>query len=836
MRELLMHNFYLKRPRLDKLFEETLNNHSLIVICAGMGYGKTQAFASFLQESDARSDWVQLSERDNNISYFWEKYTNIAAASFPELETALKELGFPDTAAAFSKYAAIVDNLAAVPTRHVYVMDDFHFLKNPAIVRHVERTAHTLPVNANIIIISRTLPQISAVISEQAAIISEDNLRFTKEEICAYLRQLHIPSSSQYVQSIYNSTQGWAFAVNLAARSLKNAKSDKQYTLRAMKGNIFKLIDLEIFTALSDELQRFLVRLSLIEHLNADLVKNIAGDEALVSEMEGLTEYIRYDLFLNAYFIHSMFLDFLRQRQGLLTEEEKRDTYQKAGEWCETNGYHSNALEYYSQAVDYSAIIRTFNRQNRHIPQDVARCALKIFENAPETAAFENPWFPVTHLRIAISMWQPEKSMELAKRYISAYLARPESPEKNWALSWLYGSLGTLRLFMCTYTDVYDFDRYFQKQAEYHSRISAPTEGPPDYPIGAWALYVGTNRPGAIEEYIGALSRSISYVSVPLGGFMCGWDNLVRGELCFFRQEIDEAEKYIKQVIVKAQSCGQYYTWSYALIYLMRIAIARGNLHEAETVLQEMDALLDKSQYSTRYAIYDILAAFYYLSMGLPELIPDWLKQDFKPYVHPACIEGLANQVRANYHFQTRQYEKLLNFIESEHSKKDLLLSRINAFALKALSLFRMKKQREAIAALTEAYRLAEPERIIFPFSQYAKNMRALTFVATRSPDCAIPREWLEKISCKSSVFAKRQAHMLEEFRRKNGLDCAMNLSPKEKKVLYALSQGVSRAEIAASQNISAGMVRNFINSIYDKLGVDSLSSAVRIAVQQGIL
>ncbi|MDR1836949.1 MAG: hypothetical protein LBQ89_04740, partial [Treponema sp.] len=63
--------FHFKRSRLIQLFMDAMK-YPLIMVCAGTGYGKTSAVHDFVQEYQATTVWVQLSERDNVGGRFWE--------------------------------------------------------------------------------------------------------------------------------------------------------------------------------------------------------------------------------------------------------------------------------------------------------------------------------------------------------------------------------------------------------------------------------------------------------------------------------------------------------------------------------------------------------------------------------------------------------------------------------------------------------------------------------------------------------------------------------------------------------------------------------------------
>ena len=95
---------YLERPRLRKLLGEAVN-YPLVAVFAGAGYGKTRTMYSFLQEYDAHTTWIQLSDLDNVETRFWESYVRMISLTWPEVGERLSEIGFPDTDEAFAKYA-----------------------------------------------------------------------------------------------------------------------------------------------------------------------------------------------------------------------------------------------------------------------------------------------------------------------------------------------------------------------------------------------------------------------------------------------------------------------------------------------------------------------------------------------------------------------------------------------------------------------------------------------------------------------------------------------------------------------------------------------------------
>ncbi|MDR0503777.1 MAG: LuxR C-terminal-related transcriptional regulator [Treponema sp.] len=872
---------YLERPRLHALLENALDN-PLIIVCAGAGYGKTRAVNSFLSVYEATSIWLQLSERDNVTTRFWESFSDVMSFSQPKTGARMKEIGFPRTEDAYLKYYAAMRGLASLPGKHIRVFDDFHLLHNQAVLRFFEQAVNTCPLNVAIILISRTMPEfilINRNLVERTVTISEETLCFTEDEITKYFNKINLPVMRGDVRNIYDDTRGWAFAINMIGRSLikERANSVCKYErssiepqpnlgtvgslgegspLAAMKKNIFRLIEAEISQTVSEPLRRFLFRISLIDHLAASLIKLLANDSAhptgaayptgtaLVKDMESVNAYIRYDFNLDTYMIHHLLRDYLRQKQEqVLTDKERKQTYQTAGEWCDANGYHTDALSYYEKSGDYSAIAMKIGSLNVQMPPDMAKYALGIFENAPDEVKFQNTVFPGMHIRLLINTGQlDEKAAALSDMYAEIYEARPDSFEKYFTLTAIYGNWAILLMFMCTYTDVYNFDAYYKKMGECYNKKPFKTIGSFNIvPMSAWASLVGTNRKGAQEEYIDAISRSIPYASILGKGFLSGFDDLARGELCFCRGQIDDAEQYLKQSVDKARVCDQYLTQTRALIYLMQLAFFRGDYFTAAAKLKEMEAMISEEDYGVRYTMYDIACGFYQLSLDRYEHIPDWLKSDFSPYTHPSFLENFANRVKLQYHYKTHKYSALLAFIENSMEQQTILLGKIELTTLKALSLYRLKRRSEAITALAQAYHLAESNNITVMFAKYEKDIRTLTaaalkYAAAYGDVCAIPRKWLEEINRKSAAYAKRKFKNMSEYKSANNIENEITLTKRETAILKDLSDGFSRSEIAVNQNISVNTVKMYINYIYDKLGVYSLPKAIRAAVDRKLI
>jgi len=123
-----------------------------------------------------------------------------------------------------------------------------------------------------------------------------------------------------------------------------------------LKMDIFDRIEIEVWDEFSGRLKLFFVRMSLIEHLSPELLGILIGDDQdLREEFCQHCIYVSFNKYINAYLIQHLFLDFLKTKQGMLSEDIKRETYKAAACWSEKNGFLADALSYYEKTGDYKA-------------------------------------------------------------------------------------------------------------------------------------------------------------------------------------------------------------------------------------------------------------------------------------------------------------------------------------------------------------------------------------------------------------------------------------------------------------------------------------------------
>jgi len=815
--------------------------YPVVTICAGAGYGKTSAVHDFLNSYETSKAWVQLTERDNLRSRLWENYINTMAKENKTLAKAIGELGFPETKDKLNQYLCLWHKHIETKSR-IVVLDDFHFIEDPSIIRFFnECVLFKLPPGTSLFLISRSIPKINITTIESRNYmfrINEDDLRFTESELAQYFRKCNISIEPESLREIMKDTGGWAFAINIIARSYQKAPGYGGYLRNAMKTNLFQLMEAQDWNEISKSLQTFLIRLSMIDHLAVELITLLAqGNEKLIAELEKQNAYVRRDNYINAYLIQPLYLEFLSTKQESLSEEQKKETYSIAGNWCKKNGYFLDALAYFEKNNDYVSIASVFPDLPVQIPPDIAKYTATILERASADVFEKTGFLAAIHLRCYVSLGQVKKAVELAQYYEAKYLklTKISDEQVRSTLAGIYYSWARMRYALGITDDCYDFDLYFEKLSKCFPEPVDPGNYISPSP-GAWICMVGSSRKGAPEDFIAALSRIVVHLSKCFKGFDTGHADLAQGELKYYQGHFSAAENLLASALKRTPEKEQTEFVHRALFYSLRIAVAQGNYPKTCQILKKLKTLRDENDYSNRFTNYDISLSWYYYILGIPEYMPDWLQDDFSPYHHTAFKENFANQIKARFCYKSRNYTPLLLYIQEMKQRESFLFQRLEMLAIEACVHYKMKNKNKSLDTLLEGYKTASPNDLIIPFIELGKDMRTLTAVALKESKGDIPLPWLENINHKAASYARRQAQIVAKYRQDMGLENNITLSPRENEILMDLSNGLSRAEIAAKHKLSINTIKTDINMIFSRTGAKNLANLIRIVMEKKLI
>jgi LuxR family maltose regulon positive regulatory protein len=564
--------------------------------------------------------------------------------------------------------------------------------------------------------------------------------------------------------------------------------------------------------------------------------------------MGSIDSFVRFDTYQNQYHIHHLFFDYLKTRQDEIPEDEKKEVWDKTAAWCEANNQKMDAISYYEKAGNYDRLLAVCNTLPMMLSNRVSWMLLEILNKAPPEVYETNPFISSHRLRITMSLGLMDQAEKETLEAIARFEAQPSSPTIHRLLAVCYGNKGFIRLLVAPYTGDYDFITDFERCA-WHGKQSGGRVVP--YPlsllhIGSFLCRINKPEKGEIERYIDALETIAPLTVETLGGMQWGTDTLAKAEFAFFREDLAEAEQLALECLNRARLWDQYEVENRALGYLSRIYLARGNWEALQDIFKQLDALLDKADFVNRFTFHDIVMGSYFSRLGRTDKVAPWLKNDFEGSDLNSMHLGLEVLVKARCNMVDRRYPAALatlSILENRnhiYDAGDFLFGRVGATAMEAVCRYRSHDKDGAFAALERAYNLAAPNGLDMPFVEMGKEMRSLAEAALKDRDSAkigIPRSWLEKIRLGASAYAKKLFAVAaryqtggEETSVRPAGDLQVTLSRREKEVLTAILQGMTRVEIAAQTSLSANTIKSITRSIYNKLGALNKADAVRIA------
>ena len=251
----------------------------LAFICAPAGFGKTTLVSQWAEQASAGIAWYSLDETDNDLMKFW-RYAiySLAPLLTPGLGERIDPLlrAFPNV----TIHTVLDFLLQELEEREgapiAIVLDDYHSITDASIHDSVGYLIERLPEKVRLIVASRSeipFPTAKWRVRDQLVDIRPDHLSFTDEEIRRfYTDSAGLSLTDERVSLLRKWTEGWAASLQLIALTLKE-HSDPDRFFKQYEGTDRSLIQYlldEVFSGLPRELQRFLLRTSILDRLDAE--------------------------------------------------------------------------------------------------------------------------------------------------------------------------------------------------------------------------------------------------------------------------------------------------------------------------------------------------------------------------------------------------------------------------------------------------------------------------------------------------------------------------------------------------------------------------------------
>ena len=276
----------------------------VILVLADAGYGKTTLLADFSRRTRLRTMWYRLDDEDRD----WIAFLSHLVAAGRELDPAFAPttsamltnlaMGGPTLDSAIDVYLRELASIAAQGA--VLILDDFHLVDDSPDVRVIVRELVVrAPERLTIVFASRRAPSVPLArlrASGEVAEIGTDDLRFDASETAKlFLETYGRELEPDVLADVAARTEGWAASLQLVHAALRDrSPTEIRRFVRGLTGADQELYDYlaeEVIGDLPDDLQRFLMRISILQVVSVDLAGVVADlDAAEVTRLTAAAE------------------------------------------------------------------------------------------------------------------------------------------------------------------------------------------------------------------------------------------------------------------------------------------------------------------------------------------------------------------------------------------------------------------------------------------------------------------------------------------------------------------------------------------------------------------
>jgi LuxR family transcriptional regulator, maltose regulon positive regulatory protein len=857
----------LDRKDLLQLLDRAVTRR-LTVISAPPGSGKTSLLRAWAARSrkSRRVAFVSVERDQHSDQRFWGAVLD--AVRGPADPTA------PAAPAAVPEVGQVIDTvLAELAEPLVLIIDDLHELRSTAAFAQLERLLADLPGTARVVLSSRRDPPIrlhQLRLADELTEIRAGDLRFTAAETRELLAGATVSLSDDGVAALHERTEGWAAGLRLAVISLSGHPEPERFVAEFSGTDraIGEYLMAEMLERQPGEVQRMLLRTSLVDRLNGELADLLAGRSGSEQMLLALEEANAFVVSLDAqrtwFRYHHLLADFLRLELRRTSAGEVTDLHRRAARWFADRGHVVEATRHLVAAGDWPEAARLVaDNSFKWVLEGQAGTISAALQAFPAGASVDHPDLALAQAAAELNQGRMEQAaaqLELAESHLPS---APPARRDRLALA-----IASLRLALARRSG--DFSAVVE-QVKMLDASMADASGEP-FPTDSELHGVSLLNLGIVETWTGrlleadrhladgaALARRTGrrYLEVACRAHQCFPSKLV---------SVATARERGRQAVALAESYGldDRPIVAPALGAVGGMAIWMGEFDEGErwldraweagsvhvepataVLLHLAGGMLHAGRGAQRSALDAFTAAARTQSLltGVHALAPritGWLATTQARLGMPAAAratlagfspapgrDGPIANARAWLCLLDGNPAMAVQALRPVRAATPAVdpFTLVEAHLLAGTAHQRLGDRDAAAAATAAALATAEPDRLIFPFAmtEAADLLGLLRYHETAHG--ALLADIVDQLRAASPP---RTDHEPPSH--------AAGLTPSELRVLGLLPTNLTRAEIAHALHVSIHTVNTHIRNLYAKLGAADRSDAVQRARQLRLL
>lgn len=853
-------------------------NTKLTIISAPAGSGKTTSVVSWIDSRKLADNtmWISLDERDDNLKAFWgcfiaaiEKLKN-DNFQYEELASVNSE-----DISMESVIDLVLNSISVLDKELIFVIDDFHFIKNRDILMAIKHFIDGITDNIHIIITSRTKPSINLArlrLEGEVIEIDRKELGFSLGEISEFLNdntKLQIPEES--IKTLKECTEGWIAGIQIAVLSM-NGRKDLTEVDEKFSGSNKYIQDYfceEVFNSQPEDIKDFLLKTCILDELTADLCNAVSckkNSQQILEQIYDMNLFIdKLDYDGKSFAYYRLFKEFLMCKLNGINRDEVYEASNKAAKWYEENGLINNAINQYIKVENFQPVIKLIEDECiKKVLSNEYFHVMYWLQNIPQDIILNNARFCITYMYIHMyDSISYNKYLEFAEKALESCADEEYKKECLGILSIVKGDRKLIESEYKKSTEYYENAiNYLENNSFWNIIINLK--------LGIVYFYL---QDSILEKesfdkamllsqshqddvlYL-VTSRTIVFTKLLRGQLVecenicdiCLNNNIIRNDLkksslisifyialalvYYEKNDINKAEEYVLKGIKFIEKEGEFYLHFYTL-YLgyyvyAGILLDKNSKGELEKVYGKIEELVQKhgdNKLSDRYYFhklkdyFEILKMERFLESGKINLVEKYIgKRDFKITSELVLFSRILI-----YKEKSDDALMLLNKILTSEKENNNKYLNVRAYISRA-EIFSKKDQYEnATRDLREALIIGYKNGFIRLFS--FKNIKMSKILLKTIKGMKFNKDYYKMGEYLNKILTLYSADENTEI-----------VSKREKEVLVLIENGAKNSEIAKKLFITESTAKSHILNIFSKLGVHNRVQAVAKAKEIGII
>ncbi|HYN67303.1 MAG TPA: hypothetical protein VES93_10470, partial [Ornithinibacter sp.] len=358
---------FVARPHVEALLDVGTRG-ALTLVSAGAGWGKTLTTAAWAAGSPEAGPvaWVSLDATDNQPRAFWSCVIGaVRASAAVGSDNPLRGL-VPGLGSEAETLRRLVAGLEQLPEPVVLVLDDFHLVDDPAVIDEVTALLRAPAPQLRLVLLTRSDPMLPLhrlrVAGDLLEIRSAD-LALTVGDAAILVAHDGVELGTGDAELLVERTEGWPAGLRLA--SLFLARDRHGHRAADFGGDDHAVVEFlaeEVLARYPPDVQRFLLRTSVAERLNAVLAEELTGEARSQQLLEDLAASNTFVIGLGpgrAWFrYHSLLRQMLRHRLSVESPHVVPDLHRRAARWFSEQGRPLEAMRHAADARDWALMGR----------------------------------------------------------------------------------------------------------------------------------------------------------------------------------------------------------------------------------------------------------------------------------------------------------------------------------------------------------------------------------------------------------------------------------------------------------------------------------------------